>query len=37
MSEQESAGNRKTPDRQYPGPSASLVETEETPENRNGP
>jgi len=33
MSEQGAAGNRKTPDPKYPGPSASLVENEETPEN----
>jgi len=31
---QGSAGRRKTPDRQSPGPSAPLAETEETPETR---
>jgi hypothetical protein len=33
MREQGAAGSRKTPDPKYPGPSASLVENEETPEN----
>jgi len=39
MSEQGTAGNRKTPDPKYPGPSASLVENEGTlkKKHRNGP
>jgi len=33
MSEQGAAGNKKTLEPMYPGPLASLVVTEETPEN----